>query len=243
MAVFLITGGSSGIVFELQVDPKRKPARQSRTSRQQYPQEESLEFLKLELDDLSSMKESNNAGGIELQLATNCLGPFLFTQLLKPLLQAAVTETATPPGSVRVVWTASQTVELSAPPQGHIMSELHNPPKDITQNYTNSKTINLFLAFKYVLKVGSTHNIISVAHNPRDASINLLRDTLLASLFTGVSKEITLQNNGCYVLPWGRLSDNLREDLGNAMRPTEERDSGRANKFWQFCEEKTLDHS
>lgn len=71
----------------------------------------SLEFLALELDDLHSVQEAareftakeskldvlwNNAGvswpppgsvskqGTELQLATNCVGPFLLTQLLPP---------------------------------------------------------------------------------------------------------------------------------------------------------------
>jgi hypothetical protein len=39
----------------------------------------------------------------EAQLGTNCLGPFLFTQLLRPtLVKNAATS---PPGSVRVYWT------------------------------------------------------------------------------------------------------------------------------------------
>jgi hypothetical protein len=78
-----------------------------------------LEFLYLEWDDLSTINPAvdlfakqeskpdilwNNAGvslpplgstssqGNELQMTTNCLGPYLFTQLLLPLLQAAAQE-------------------------------------------------------------------------------------------------------------------------------------------------------
>ena len=91
-----------------------------------------LEFLKVDLADLASVKASaddflnreqrldvltNNAGvmippvgskaaqGHELQMGTNVLGPFLFTQLLTPLLQK--TAASSPPGSVRVTWAAS----------------------------------------------------------------------------------------------------------------------------------------
>lgn len=99
-----------------------------------------LEFLHLELDDLSTIKTTvdaftakesrldvlfNNAGvslppagslskqNHELQLATNCLGPYLLTRLLLPSLSATAAQSA--PAAVRVVWTSSQMVE----PRGH----------------------------------------------------------------------------------------------------------------------------
>lgn len=161
-------------------------------------------------------------------------------------------------GSVRVVWTSSQVVELSSPPQGIIMSELSNPPDDKTRNYTNSKTGNLFLATELARHRGS-RGILSVALNPGAARTNLFRHTPLlpylawpllhkpkqaayTQLFAGFSKEITLERNGCYVIPWGRISNSLRKDLIDATKLPEDGGSGRAKEFWDFCEEKTRDY-
>lgn len=244
----------------------------------------SLEFLSLKLDDLSSIKATvqefmakesklhalwNNAGvsqppldsvssqGIELQFATNCLGPFVFTQLLLPLESTAANE-ATPRGSVRVVWSSSQVMELSSPPDGIIIDELRMPPKDRTRNYTNSKTGNYFLATELARRAGSS-DIVSVSINPGAATTNLFRHTpylkylaypllykpelaALTELYAGFSPDISIQNNGCYVIPWGRISNNLREDLINATKPTEEGGSGKAKEFWELCAEMTKDY-
>lgn len=162
------------------------------------------------------------------------------------------------PGSVRVVWTSSQVVELSSPPQGIIMAELSTPPNDKTRNYTNSKTGNLFLATELARRRGSA-GIVSVALNPGAARTNLFRHTPILTylawpllhkpkmaaytqLFAGLSKEITLERNGCYVLPWGRVSTSLRQDLVEATKLPEAGGSGRAREFWDFCEEKTHDY-
>ncbi|KAI5925711.1 short-chain dehydrogenase [Camillea tinctor] len=297
--VFLITGGSSGIGFELAkmlygkhgrvyiAGRSEEKARQAiKEIQEAVPVGGSLEFLQLDLDDLNSIKASveafkakestlnvlwNNAGvsqppigsvskqGFELQLATNCLGPFLFTQLLQPLLETASSGDTNVPGSVRVVWTASQMVELSAPPQGIIMSEVRNPPKDTTRNYVNSKTGNLFLASEYARRYASGHAITSVAYNPGAVSTNLFRHTpwmkylawpllhkpylaALTGLYAGLSKDITMENTACYVIPWGRIAGQLRKDLGDAMKLAEEGGSGRASEFWEFCREKTQDY-
>ena len=48
---------------------------------------------------------SQTAQGYELQMGTNCLGPWLFTELLTPLLDRAAANS--PRGSVRVTWAAS----------------------------------------------------------------------------------------------------------------------------------------
>lgn len=118
-----------------------------------FPDSEgSLVFLPLDLADLSTIKASadeflskekkldvlwNNAGvslppagsasaqGHELQIATNCLGPHLFTQLLLPALIAAAERA--PAGTVRVVWTSSLVVDLSAPKGGIHIPDLTNP--------------------------------------------------------------------------------------------------------------------
>ncbi|KAJ6495350.1 putative short-chain dehydrogenase [Mycena sanguinolenta] len=238
----------------------------------------SLSFLHLELDDLSTIKSSveafktqesklhvlfNNAGvsqppvgsvskqGTELQLATNCLGPFLFSQLLLPLLEAAANDSS--PGSVRVVWTGSQIVELSSPPSGLVMAEVRDPPKDKTRNYVNSKTGNMFLASELARR---TKAVVSVSLNPGASNTNLFRHTPIlgvlarplmyspnlaahTGLFAGLSEEITLEQNGCYVVPFGRVSKDVRKDLVEAMKGVNEGGNGRAKEFWGWCEEMT----
>ncbi|KAL3459218.1 hypothetical protein BJX64DRAFT_291469 [Aspergillus heterothallicus] len=302
--VFLITGGTSGIGFELakilyhaggsvyitgRTEEKALNAvegirtslpeiRKSATGDDKEQSQGRIDSIVLNLDDLSSIKPSadafmskekkldvlfNNAGvsqpplgsvskqGYELQLATNCLGPFLLTQLLLPLLEAAVTVSS--PSSVRVVWLSSQVAELSTPPQGLIMSELTSPPADNVRNYTNSKVGNWFLSSEFARRYGD-RGIVSVALNPGAAKTSLLRNAkwmeffsypLLYSakhgayteLFAGLSGEISLvNNNGCYVIPWGRVHTNVKDDLKSAIKTVEDGGTGRASEFWEFCE-------
>lgn len=254
-----------------------------RTAVPQSDGEGALEFLLLNLDDLASIKESvnvfrskesrlnvliNNAGvsqpplgsvskqNHELQLATNCLGPFLLTKLLQPLLYAAVPDSA--PGTVRVVWASSQVAELSSPPEGMIMSELTNPPNDNVRNYVNSKLGNWFLSIEMARRNGADQRIVSVAQNPGAANTNLLRNAkwmkilsrpLLHSaelaahtvLYAALSDDLTLDNNGAYVIPWGRIHDQVAPKLTMAMRLKEDGGTGLATEFWEFCDEKTRD--
>ncbi|KAF2203655.1 short-chain dehydrogenase [Delitschia confertaspora ATCC 74209] len=295
--VFIVTGGYAGIGFELTkilfakggkvyiAGRSEEKAREAISKIREVVKDSNggaLEFLHLELDDLSSIKASaeefkskeskldvlwNNAGvsqpplgsvskqGFELQLATNCLGPFLFTQLLMPLLEAAVPQADT--NSVRVVWLGSQMIELSAPQGGINISELFNPPKDKVRTYTTSKVGNYFLATELARKKGGK-GIISVSLNPGAANTSLLRNTpwmkvlslpllykaelaAYSELYAGLSEDITMEKNGCYVVPWGRIQP-IREDLANAAKTKEEGGLGRAQEFWDFCEEKTKEY-
>ncbi|KAK4212940.1 hypothetical protein QBC37DRAFT_184037 [Rhypophila decipiens] len=245
-----------------------------------------LDFLPLDLADLDSIKSAvdefktkesrihvlwNNAGvsqpplgslskqGIELQLATNCLGPFLFTRLLMPLLlnstattttTTATTTTNDASSPARVIWTSSQMMELSAPKDGILMSEVRSPPKNnTTRNYVNSKTGNLFLATEFARRQSV---VVSVALNPGAASTNLFRHTpmtkylawpllhaarlaALTQLYAGLSGDITVEKNGCYIVPWGRISDGLRKDLVDATKLAEDGGTGKAAEFWDWC--------
>ncbi|KAL4903182.1 hypothetical protein BDW74DRAFT_169098 [Aspergillus multicolor] len=299
--VFLVTGGTSGIGFELakilyarggtvyitgRTEEKAKEAVQKIQS-SVGERDGQIDYIVLKLDDLTSIRESadafiekeskldvlwNNAGvaqppvgvlskqGLELQLATNCLGPFLFTQMMMPLLDAAVALNGPAfPGSVRVVWLSDQVVELSSPLEGIVMKELSNPPQDNARNYLNSKTGTWFLATEFARRYGQAHGIVSVAMHPGAASTNLLRHAgwtkvlkgpllhspklaALTELYAGLSSDINLENNGCYVIPWGRIHTTVAPHLMNAMRSKEVGGTGRAQQFWDFCDDKTKDY-
>ncbi|KAL4757790.1 uncharacterized protein BDW70DRAFT_153018 [Aspergillus foveolatus] len=273
--VFLITGGTSGIGFELARILYRHGGKVYITARSEEKAKKAiqviqasipnhhgeLDFVVLELDDLRSIKASAEAfkakeskldilvskQGHELQLAVNCFGSFLFTQMLLPLLDAAVASSASP-GSVRVIWTSSQVAELSSPDEGIIMSELTSPPKNNVRNYLNSKTGNWFLSAEFARRYGS-RGIVSVALNPGAANTNLLKNARLmkilsypllhradlaahTELYAGFSPAISLQNNGCYVIPFGRIHDQVADTLLSAMKAAEDGGTGRAKEFW-----------
>jgi NAD(P)-dependent dehydrogenase (short-subunit alcohol dehydrogenase family) len=98
--------------------------------------------------------------GIELQLATNCLGPFLFTQLLLPILQR--TAAAEPACPVRVTWAASFAVEINGP-EGILMQEDGTPDVCRTgyMKYYSSKVGNLFYSKEFARHYGQD-GIVSV---------------------------------------------------------------------------------
>ncbi|CUS14400.1 unnamed protein product [Tuber aestivum] len=104
-----------------------------------------LKFLDLDLNDLSTIKDSaqaflakesrldvvwHNAGvmmppsgsktkqGYELQLGTNVVAPWLFQSFLTPLMQQTAALPGTPKDSVRVIWVSSGASNASPAPGG-----------------------------------------------------------------------------------------------------------------------------
>ncbi|KAL1885818.1 hypothetical protein Plec18167_001314 [Paecilomyces lecythidis] len=243
-------------------------------------------FLSLSLDDLSTIKPAverftgaesrldvlfNNAGvsnpprgsvssqGHELQMATNCLGPHLLTQLLLPILRQTAQEA--PPSSVRVIWTSSIVVDLSTPQDvPTLLNELQHPHTDQQRNYLNTKLGNWFLAHELAVQTGSSdRGILSLTLNPGNLKTNLTRHFpailpwLLApllyparygaytALWAAFSNELTLADGGKYVLPWGRLHPTPRKDLLAAMKTKEEGGSGVAAEFVRHCDKYVTD--
>lgn len=172
-----------------------------------------LEFLKLDLADLPSIKGSaesfmkreqrldvltNNAGvmtppvgskteqGHELQHGTKILGPFLFTKYLTPILQK--TASSSPPGSVRVTWAASLATLFSPRPGGVIFDEQTGKVKihnDRMSDYAQTKAANALLAREYQARYGDKAGIISNAWNPGNLQSELQRhQTFLEAFFT-----------------------------------------------------------
>ena len=251
---------------------------------QQCPESKGrLEFLKLDLADQASIKESaeefmskeqrldvltNNAGIMvietdrndaqshDIHLGTNCLGPFLFSELLLPVLRR--TAVSSPPGSIRVTWASSLAAVFAAPRHG-IEFEADGSPKvgDVHTNYGISKAGCWFLAAEFARRYGRD-GIVSNAWNPGNLKselqrevgtlLNLLTRILLypavygayTELYAGWSPDLTLENNGAYIYPWGRIgTDTLRADLIAALRSKEDGGTGEAGKFWDWCDKET----
>lgn len=300
--VFIVTGGASGVGYQLATMLYRAGGKVYIAGRSEAKAQEAieqirsssvpesssrgiLEFLHLDLDDLSSIKASaesfcrkeskldvlwNNAGvsrppagsksrqGHELQMATNCLGPYLFTRLILPQLQAAA-ETS-PQDSVRVIWTSSIMVDLSAPTGGIYIPDLTSPPaNDQTKLYIESKVGNWFLASELAGELGR-HGILSVTQNPGNLKTNLLRHSspllplvmapllypakmgAYTELWAGLSPELTMAQSGCYVIPWGRVHPCPRKDLVAALKSSEEGGTGQAAEFRDWCEKQTAEY-
>lgn len=245
-----------------------------------YPSSDGrLEFLQLDLADLPTIKASaedfqkreqrldvltNNAGVMtpplgsktaqqyELQMGTNCLGPYLFTQYLTPLLQK--TAASSPPGSVRVTWAASLATSFS-PPGGVTWDEktggaqVHN---NRGKDYAQTKACNVLLSKEYQARYGKD-GIISNAWNPGNLQSELQRHQTwiegvitnafvyptvyggYTELFAGWSEEAGKEENRSkYVGPWGRFVV-LRKDIDENLEG--------ARRFWAWCEKETAQYA
>lgn len=94
-----------------------------------------------------------SAQKLELQVATNCVGPYLLTKLLVPSLARGVADDKSagrPAGGVRVTWAGSLGIDLISP-KGGVVFESDAPGADVKaigrqKDYGVSKAGNLFLA-------------------------------------------------------------------------------------------------
>ncbi|KAI1158691.1 NAD(P)-binding protein [Nemania serpens] len=255
--VFLVTGGYAGVGFELckilyahnatvwiAGRSESKALEAISNIKKSLPDSSgSLNFLRLDLSDLSTIKPAvdsftaeearldvlvNNAGvmyppkgsvdaqGHELQVGTNCLGHYLLYQLLLPLLtRTASTSSVT--ASVRVLWAASVAVHVSTPhPQG-IVLEANGAPSDqgVTANYSQSKVGNVFLA-RECAKATPETGVVHAAFNPGNLRSELQRHwTGIGHWFTDTFLLYTAIH-GAYTELWAALSPELTLDKSGA---------------------------
>ncbi|TAQ83480.1 hypothetical protein B7494_g8195 [Chlorociboria aeruginascens] len=160
-----------------------------------------IEFLLLDLADLSKIKNSakaflekesrldvlvNNAGvmfppkglkdtqGHELQMGSMVLGHFLFTKYLVPILKR--TAASSPPNSVRITWAGSLGIQVFSAPNG-VVFDLNGDAKvfnDQRTNYAQAKSGNLFLASEFGQRLAGD-GIVSVCFNPGNLKTELQR--------------------------------------------------------------------
>ncbi|KAI8664627.1 hypothetical protein NCS57_00504000 [Fusarium keratoplasticum] len=261
-----------GIVYIAGRSKQKADAAISAIEKENSSSQGRLEFLELDLADLASVAKAasdfmsredrldvltNNAGvceppvgsrtcqGHELQMGTNCLGPFLFTKLLLPILQKTA---STAPTGVRVTWAGSLGAHLQSPPDG-IQFDGDGSPRNHTSqgvNYGQSKAGNFYLAREFSKRL-EDDGVVSVAFNPgnlrsemqrhgstmRKALVHIMSHPAVygayTELYAGWSKDITLEKTGAWVIPWGRLG-RLRDDIEKGC------ENGVSAKFWAWCE-------
>jgi NAD(P)-dependent dehydrogenase (short-subunit alcohol dehydrogenase family) len=240
-----------------------------------------LYFLHVSLNDLATIKPAvetfqaseskldvlfNNAGvsnpprgsvsaqGHELQMATNCLGPYLLTQLLLPTLVR--TAKNTPSATVRVIWTSSISVEIGAPTNGLEVAKLSTPSPNQQDNYSISKIGNWYLASELASQAGKD-GVLSVTANPGNlksaltrhfsAVVPFLAAPLLyqpvygayTELWAGLSSELSIKDGGNYIIPWGRVHPSPNPKLVAALATKEDGGTGVAKAFVEWCDVQT----
>ncbi|KAF4625235.1 hypothetical protein G7Y89_g12934 [Cudoniella acicularis] len=294
--VFTVTGGNTGIGFELikilygtgatiymalRSKDKAEKAIQTLTEASPPPKTPSqVKFLQLDLNDPVSVKEAaasfaqqeakldvlwNNASpgikdfeigdrtaqGLPPMMGINCVATLLFTNLLVPQLRAASTESPS-----RVVWTSTFMVEGGTLVNGIDPSLLEEVTTDGMKNYAISKGGAWMLCREFARRYGR-NGIVSVMQNMGnlrtgvydkiDAFTMLFLGRLLydpkfggyTELYAGLSPDITLENNGACVIPWGRLRPDEacpRKDIIHAMTAEEDGGLGYGKKLWEWCE-------
>ena len=135
-----------------------------------------------------------------------------------------------PPASVRVIWTSSIAVDLSAPNSGLDIAELTTPSSNQQRGYLNTKTGNWFLANALAAQIGKK-GILSLTQNPGNLKTPLLRHApwilgfvarpllypaklgAYTELWSGLAEDLGVNDGGKYVVPWGRLHPSPREDF------------------------------
>lgn len=195
------------------------------------------------------------AQGFEPMIGMHCIATLLFTKLLLPQLRAAVA--AGEPSKTRVVWTASILADTNSPAHGVDFDRLDKGHNNGLVNYATSKAGTWILGREFARRHGN-EGIVSVIMNPGNLKtgvyagtpwylmlfINvLLYDTHFGAYpesYAGLSPDIGLENNGTYVIPWGKIrtdKETPRKDLIKAMTPVEEGGLGYGSKLWEWCEE------
>ncbi|KAJ5687270.1 hypothetical protein N7536_009889 [Penicillium majusculum] len=202
---------------------------------------------------------AKTAQGFEAMVGMHCIATLLFTELLRPQLRAAAAAPETPRGSVRVVWISSFLAEGASPPNGIDFAVLDKGTKDRTRNYAVSKVGTWMLGRELARRSQvDQDNIVSVVQNPGNLNAGSYAGTPAVAMFfigpllheakfgaytelyAGLSSEITLEKNGAYIIPWGRIrpdKDCPRRDIVTAMTPTEDGGLGYPTRFWEWCEQ------
>lgn len=198
--------------------------------------------------------------GIEGHIGVNCVGPLLFTKEVLPQLRNAASSSSSP-GATRVVWTSSIIIERFAPEDGVDLANLDRinaagtGSELASREYAASKAGNWLLGVEGARRwgteseAGKADGIVSVTQNPGMISTPVWKHQpgwmmafmnptfyppkmgAYAMLFAGLSDEIGIENNGAYILPFGRIQQ--KSTNAGILKAIED---GKAKDFWEWCE-------
>jgi len=156
---------------------------------------------------------------------------------------------------VRVAWAGSLAIDAYAPNGGVTLNENGEPSiesQNIQTIYGVSKAGNLFLASEFGKRTQG-EGIVSVCFNPGNLRTELQRhvpkwqDMLLSlmvyravfgaytELWCGLSPDLTTEQNGAYVAPWGRIM-TVKKDRMQSLKTKEDGGSEKAKMFVDWCE-------
>lgn len=219
-------------------------------------QESRLDVLFLNAGISNAPAGSITAQGHQLHMGTNCLGPFLLTKLLLPVLTS--TAKTAPCASIRVVFTSSGVMEMNTLPGGLVLAEQEpgKHSKDNVRNYSASKAGNWILASEFDKRIRSS-GIVCVAQSPgtlktkgwdsapwimRAMMAPVMHDPIMGAyteLWTGLSPQVILEDGGRLSIPWGRWHTSPPADMLQGMKTKEEGGTGLGAEFWDWCEKNT----
>lgn len=193
-----------------------------------------LTYIHLDLADLSTIKASaqeflakesslhvlfNNAGvmhppagsktvqGYDLQLGVNCIGAFLFTKLLTPVL--VTTAKIQPKGTVRIVWVSSSALDGLSPPGGVEIDNLdYHLNRSRWFRYGTSKAGNYLHATECGRRLAA-EGVLSVPCQPGNLDSGLYRDQ--ASIARWFLRRTVLWPSiyGAYTLLYAGLAEEV----------------------------------
>ncbi|KAH7305466.1 retinol dehydrogenase [Stachybotrys elegans] len=279
--VFIVTGGNSGIGKELVKILYQHNARVYIATRSKeradeaiadikasYPRSQGqLLFLRLVLDDLSTIKEAanqflsqetrldvlwNNAGvmlppegsktvqGYELQLGVNSIAHFLFVKLLTPLILETAKTTAR--NTVRVVWVSSMSADFVPNPCVNFENMDYHIPEDNMTKYNRSKSGNLMHAAEFQRRYPDS-GVVSVSLNP-----GLLKTPIGKNFGSAQKLSVMLFGHHPKFGAYTELFAGLDPSIGpndKWVTPFGKKEPARADivdpglnrKYWEWCEE------
>ncbi|KAL1980998.1 hypothetical protein VTN96DRAFT_3262 [Rasamsonia emersonii] len=199
---------------------------------------------------------SKSKQGHDLEMATNCLGPFLLNHHLQHILLQTAHQAAHP-GSVRIVWVSSLLGVGTIKGGMSFDPETGSPkiPSDPMSNYMQSKVGNVFLAHECAKRLGG-EGILSMSVHPGLMKTELQRHMnpmvgkimhlilkpakygAYSELYAGFSPDVTLEHNGGLIIPWGRHG-TIPEDIARGLKSTGEGGMGLSQRFWDWCVRET----
>ncbi|TVY82133.1 putative oxidoreductase [Lachnellula suecica] len=205
---------------------------------------------------MSAPLGSKDKQGNDLEVGTNCLGPYLLTLFLEPIIISTSTQPNTPAGSVRIVWEVSILQGQLA--KGGMQFESDGTPKILTgfmNNYMQSKVGVSWITGLFAERLGAK-GVLSICVHPGLMPTelqrhqpwlfrNIMRPAMkyvykppingaYTVLYAGFSPEVTMEDNGGYCMAWGRKCD-LPDEIILAKKSVAEGGSGSEKKFLDYC--------